>query len=474
MTDELKAWMLTPGQGQLKALTASQWLRGVQEARASTQTPQGVYASVSWVYRATRLRANALSRLPWELVREGGEPLDEPPFELDMQDIFWRTEAVRCLFGAAFWVKLNNGVLLKGLQYLNPTTMTFKRNRTTNALEGYRQEEFRKEWPLDEMVYIPLWNPDDDVTPGPAPAQVALVEAGLAMHANEFAAGFFEHGALPSILLTSKGPLVKGAAERIKETFRKAFSVKRQPWETGVLEAGMDVKQLTPPIRDLMVPELMAEVRQQIANAFEIPVTWLADSANYATAQNDTETFWTATMIPEAEMIAGAMNAQLWKPMGLELRFQWKEIEAIQAQEARKAESTSRLMAVAVSQFEAKLNGRDRTRFIIDAYWEQMGLDLTDAPDDEPEEPEPMPDMTPKEGDADVLPDTLPNVPATRAIELAEDDLLKWRRKVKNRGKACDFESEWIPEDLAYSIKMALDAAETEDDLLEAFEPPFV
>jgi len=302
------------------------------------------------------------------------------------------------------------------------------------------------------------------LTPGPAPAQVALVEAGLAKYANEFAAGFFENGALPMVLLTSKGPLVKGAAERIKAAFRKAFKVKHEPWETGVLEAGMDIKQLTPPLSDLMVPELMKEVRQQIANAFEIPVTWLEDSANYATSQSDDEKFWTATMIPEALMVAGMANRQLWAPMGLEFRFKFTDLEAIQAQEARKAEGTTRLMSVALEQ--EPLYGRERTIWVIDQYWDTMGLDMTKAP--RPEEPEPMPDMTPR--DDDEQEDTSP----TRAVELADLDLVKWRRKVRNRGKATDFESEWIPEDLAYSIKMALDVAETEVDRMAAFDPPFV
>lgn len=463
MADEVKAWMLGPSSGGLKAVSATQWLKQLAEREKDGNTPQGVYKAVAWVYRATRLRANALARISWELLGQNGEPLDEPPFEIDVFDLLWRTEAARCLFGAAFWLILNNPVMKTGLQYLHPSTMTFLRAKDTHALLGYEQLSFNKKWPLKEMVYLPLWNPEDDVTPGPAPAQVALVEAGLARYANEFAAGFFRDGALPMVLLTSKGPLVKGAAERIKETFRKAFKVARKPWETGVLEAGMDVKQLTPPIRDLMVPELMQEVRQQIANAFEIPVTWLEDADNRATGVNEDERFWTATMIPEAQRVAGMFNRQLWTPMGLEFRFKFTDLEAIQAQEARKAEATTRLMGMALEQ--EPLYGRERTIWVIDQYWDTMGLDMTKAP--EAAEPEPVPDMTPRDDEDD-------ETDAIRAVELADLDLVKWRRKVRNRGKAVGFESEWIPEDLAYSIKMALDISETEADRMAAFDPPFV
>ena len=464
MTDDVKAYVLGPSSGGLKAVSATQWLKQLAEREKDGNTPQGVYAVVSWVYRATRLRANALARIKWELLGPNGEPLDEPPFEIDMFDFLWRTEATRCLFGAAFWLILNNGMLKTGLQYLHPSTMTFKRNKQTHALEGYEQLAFNNKWPLDEMVYLPLWNPDDDVTPGPAPAQVALVEAGLARYANEFAAGFFRDGALPMVLLTSKGPLVKGAADRIRDTFNKIFKLKRHPWQTAVLEAGMDIKQLTPPIKDLMVPELMGEVRQQIANAFEIPVTWLEDADNRATGENEDERFWVATMIPDATRIAGMMNRQLWTPMGLEFRFKFGDLEAIQKQEQRKAEGASQLMGVALDQLP--LYGRERTIWVIDQYWDTMGLDMTKAP--KAEEPEPAPDMTPRDDDEQE------DVNPTRAVELADLDLGKWRRKVKKRGKGVDFESEWIPEDLAYSIKMALDVAETEADLLAAFDPPFV
>ncbi len=462
MTDELKAWMLGPSSGGLKAVSATQWLRWMKEHEKDGNTPQGVYAVVSWVYRATRLRANALARITWELLGPSGEPLDELPFEIDMFDLLWRTEATRCLFGAAFWLILNNGMLKTGLQYLHPNTMTFKRNKQTHALEGYEQLAFNKEWPLDEMVYLPLWNPDDDVTPGPAPAQVALVEAGMARYANEFAAGFFRDGALPMVLLTSKGPLVKGAADRIKDTFNKIFKVKRHPWQTAVLEAGIEIKQFTPPLDELMVPEFMKEVRQQIANAFELPVTWLEDADNRATGENEDERFWTATMIPSALKIAGMFNRQLWAPMGLEFKFKFGDLEAIQAQEARKAEAVSRLMTMALEQ--EPLYGRERTIWVIDQQWATI-MDMTKAP--EAEEPEPAPDMMLRDDEQE---DTDP----TRAVELADLDLTKWRRKVRNRGKGVDFESEWIPEDLAYSIKMALDVAETEADRMAAFDPPFV
>jgi len=464
MAEELKAYMLGPGTGGLKAVSATQWLRWLEEREKDGNTPTGVYKAVAWVYRATRLRANALARISWELLGPSGEPMDEPPFQIDMFDLLWRTEAARCLFGAAFWLILNNGMMKTGLQYLHPITMSFIREKNTHALRGYEQVSFNKRWPLEEMVYMPLWNPEDDVTPGPAPAQVALVEAGLAKYANEFAAGFFRDGALPMVLLTTPHdrPLVKGAAERIKATFNQIFKIKRRPWQTGVLEAGMDVKQLTPPIKDLMVPELMQEVRQQIANAFELPVTWLEDADNRATGVNEDERFWTATMIPEAQRVAGMMNRQLWEPMGLKFRFKFGDLEAIQAQEARKAEATTRLMGVALDQ--EPLYGRERTIWVIDQYWDTMGLDMTKAP--AAEEPEPVPDFTPQDADEDTDP--------TRAVELAELDLVKWRHKVKNRGRVCDFDSDWIPADLAYSIKMALDVAETEADRMAAFDPPFV
>ncbi len=419
------------GGAGLKALTLSRWLKWWNENRRDAGNVNTVYRQVAWVYRSVQLRAGAVSRIPWGFVR-GDTEADTP---LGFEDINWtrmlyQTEAALCLFGAAYLLKLHNGIIPTGLQWLNPQTMRIDREKQSDVPDmpgGFIQtnEGGQRKYNADQIVYFRLFNPDDDLGPGVAPAEVALTPSGQIRNTNIYTSSFFQNGALPAMLLTTDTSVPKLERGRMAAAWKKLFKGKRKAWQTAVLEFGLKAQQLSSPLKELVIAEIMTEMRKQIAAAFGIPQTMLEDAARMATAEINRISFWTETIFPEAEDIQDTMNEQLWKPFGVEWKFKYGEVEAVQQSEATKSKSLAILVREKI--------------YTIDEARAEMGK-------------EPM-----KEEDK-------PKVPAAfmqqkkdeeEPIDLIKaaimHDLHEWRRKVKRCG-ACEFDSGYIPKSTSANI----------------------
>ena len=88
-------------------------------------------------------------------------------------------------------------------------------------------------WLPREIVYQPLWGPDNDIDPGVAPALVATIAGGLNENSLRFAANFFEHGAIPPVILTSQGNVPDQEITRIRDMWQRLYGSVRNAWRTA-------------------------------------------------------------------------------------------------------------------------------------------------------------------------------------------------------------------------------------------------
>ena len=442
--------------------------------QSANPTTAEVFRSVSWMYRCVNLRSDTLSAIPHGLFREGEEePVEELPApyqDVDMERLLWLTEAARCLWGVSYWEKDAT------LHWLNPTTMAV--DVRNNELSGFHQTgKGNARWKPDELVYMPLFNPSDDLGPGIGPAQVALRASGLAGSLLQWAESFFAHGAVPLMLLTTEQNLNQDDPdlERIKAGWKKLFGGVVKAHDIAVLSKGLTPTVLSSPVKDLAIPDLSDEVREDLAACFGIPITMLQQAAaNYATAKEDVQSYHINTNFPEAGRIQSGMNRQLWKPLGYEFRFLTDEVEAIQQNEAEKAEGLTQLMGAVTDQLDKKVLTRDRAVFLAERLWDQMGMPFPeDIPDEEPE-PDPVPVIVQAPGEEPNGAPPQPTNPGTppeakRSLDAAtmmRKDISKWARKASKRGGDCPFESDNIPDWAAKTVHMRLLA-----DPETAFDP---
>jgi|GEM_PF-1302220 len=440
--NRIRAWIFGGDSPALRTVVSQEQFLALSSGERDVESVSSAvdaYNLVSWVYRCANLRAMALSAIPVEFWR-GDVQLDAPPVPVaDMAALLRDIEMSLCLHGAAYVLKQTRGRTLVGLQLLNAATVSVKADpfQGITAFEQHAGSTTLKFAP-EQMVYIRLYNAADDVGPGRAPARVALQAAQLAHNANRYVARFFENGAIPAVVLTTEQAMTETDAERVRTVWQKMFGGVARAWRTAILQRGLEPRVIGSQAKDLSVAPLLSEARQQIAVAFGIPQTLLEDAANFATAREHKLSFYYETVFPQARIIASAFNAQLFSQTGVEMRFDFNAVEAVQQDEATKAAALAQLVQLGIiSSDEAR---------------EELGYE----PRARASEAAPAEATQPAEA-----------VPAEAARDLA-----RWREKarraVKRSGSGdVDFESEHIPPWLYAAIRRRL----VDMDVQAAFAP---
>ncbi len=317
------------------------WVEQLQQADKVSSTAQA-FARVPLVFRAVRLRCNSLVRVPVHFYRGRAEV--EWPFAVRWRELLWRTEAAQLLAGAAYWLRLVNAYRLpKGPQWLNPFTMRVwyeqGERRFEQRLEGTRYPLDRPFWTEEDILYWSEFSPADDVGPGISPAAVALGDAQLMHSLAGFAGAFFENGAMPVTLLGLPATTPEPERERVENVLRRMLTGLRNAWRVLAVRAEIKPTLLTPPLRDLAIPELRHQAIDAVAWAFDIPRTmFMEDVANRATADNYFRQYITQTIVPRGELYQEVINSFL-APFGYTCRFCVDEMAEVQAEQGERAQA---------------------------------------------------------------------------------------------------------------------------------------
>lgn len=390
------------------------------------------YAKVPLIYRAVKMRCDALSSVPVHLYK--GETEVDWPFPCDMRDLIWRMEADLLGAGVATVLKLRNRVRVLDLQRLNPFTVAIHYDNAN----GLTFSQAGKVWPESDMVYVKEFSYSDDVTSGASTVQACLNDAGLMNYQTRFASRFFENGAMPIILISADGTLVEDETKRIQNFFSKLASGVGNAWRVLATRTKLTPAVVSQDLDKMTMPELYAQATSNIANAFGIPVTMFMGDDNYASADSHRMGFWQDVIRPRAKLIESAFNRQVFKPLGMELEFSFDEMDIFQTDEVERASAFATYVNAGVNPEVVK---------------EMLGIDA----------PEDMPFMSPKPEPVEV----------ENPIDVTAE-FEKWERKALKRlkeGKTadCEFESALIPEVVQDEIHNALKLCIEPDEVKRVF-----
>lgn len=425
------------------------------------------YVRVPWLNRAVDLRASAVAALPFAIVRENGEEYDTSD---DYQnkagcmpnpaETLYLVEAALSVLGRAYLFNLRNSRKSLDLRYLLPTSVEPVMD-VANGLTGFMRNVGARTYPLDVEDIVYFWKLDPFVELGPgnnSAGMAALSAAGVVYNVDEFAEKFFERGAIKVTLLTVKGAIQKEERERVKTWWQKVFTGISRAWSTDIVQAeAIEPVVVGEGIKELSDTSLTKEKREDIAAAFGIPMTllWSTQAGGLGgggvVAQDDFH-FYDKTIVPEAKFIAGVLTEQVFKPMGLRFVFRPETLDVFQADEAQRAQAFK-------TYTDAGLKKSVVARMLGLELPEGIEYDDLDGDDDEPEQPpqfgQEQPGQPPQPAPEFIAQQqAVAQAAAQRAMF---DDLRKWRRKAVKRGGVVDFESEYIPADLADAIDYAID-----------------
>lgn len=313
------------------------------------------YADVAYLYRAIQSRCAAISDLPyaWHYGDAEEELEHEPtlPFDLNLRKLLYQIELHLLLFGAAYVLPEKNPFgVVKELVTLYPPTVQPQFD-PDNGLTGFTRNAGTRTvtFAPDELVYIWLPPHAAEVGHGVGEAQVALRAAGILANIDEFARRFFAQGAInPTVISVPQGTL-DADKERLTAWYKRMWSGMKNAFSVTAITGDLKVNQIGYPVNQLATPELTTRAREDIATALGIPQSFMTSSAaNYATARQDDLNFYGKTVIPRAEIIAEALNKQLFGAWSLTLCWHPERLESYQAQETEKAQSLVSLVQAGI------------------------------------------------------------------------------------------------------------------------------
>lgn len=444
------------------------------------------YAAAVWAYSCIKLRADTVAGVPLELVDGDGEPMpDHPlqkmiddvnPYTMNRGDLLRATESAYNIWGVGYWLmqrawSVGAGAVVQStprwLQWLNPQTVEVKGGGPA-GIESFEQRigADTREFSPRDVVYFRNFHPSNDIG-GLSPLSVALSEINADLNATAFVSAFFANDARPGGLLTTDQRMMDPDVERTRTWWQKLFGGAKNKWKVGIVGGGLQWQEIGYPIKDLVLRELREEDRRAIAAVFRVPPTLAGawESANYATAREETARFYEGTIVPQLDYYAEVMNWSIVTQypdlveMGAELRWDLSSVSALQ-------ENTSEVAQRAVTLYSGDLVTRNEAR-------EMIGLDTTPDGDQYKSEvgmaqareiagAQPAPQDNPRDNPQD-------NDPAVKA---ALDELGKAERFYSRRGMSPGrpFRWEHVPGSVVKALKRGLAAAETDAARRDVFE----
>jgi HK97 family phage portal protein len=401
-----------------------------------------LYAQVPYLFRLVQIRCDTLSGVPIKLY--SGEEEKEWPYPTDITELIWKWEASALLAGAAYGeIVANNSGYRQDVLYRNPFDMTVKYE---NGLIKIKQNSSGAEWVNDlksgtyEMIYLAEFDPSQDILPGVGSGKAANMDAKLLFALSKFPEAYFEGGAMPVTLLGIDST-DRGEISRVEEWFkRSATAIKNAFRVLGIRAGSITPTTLTPPIKDLAMPELSDLAKHNMSVAFGVPKTLLdSEAANYATAVEDRKSFYQETIMPRARTFEAVLNRQLLEREGLRLEFAFNELELFQDDENVRADLVLKYVQAGLPvELALDLAGKDMTD-------EQMDM-LTDKQDEDKDRNERNPVIQELE----------------RWMRMAE-------KRVKEGKSIREFETDIIPSSLHGAITGALENVKTVDDVRHIF-----
>jgi hypothetical protein len=355
------------------AKTLNPWdLDNYQEAWTSfsgqPQSPQQEqWSRVAAAFRAFNLKANTVAGVPFSLFSKSGEEYDNSnewenkvKFLPNPQEIL-RLDTLSLMASNTFYnLKtsdalgyrtrgLYNAIFSSFTPYVNPVTaqLDYIERRIGSHTERYTPDDKRliRAWRLDHTTEVlPSQNTE---------AKAILSSAGIIANQDAWVEHFYKRGGIKATLVALKG-LIQGS--ETKEEAEKGWS----QWLKGIGKwfgrpariynaEAIDIKPIGAGVDDMKDNKIYEQAIANIAMGTGMPLSLLlANSANYATAQEEKATWYDNDIIPMCKWIAFEYNRQLWEPLGFYMQFQPQTLDPNQQDETEKADAISQYIDIIV------------------------------------------------------------------------------------------------------------------------------
>jgi portal protein len=426
----------------LSQFPAEAWTSVIEAVGSGTRTT-AAYKKVPWLYRGVNARADAIANMPrsWEVNGKEVE-VHDLPFELDVNTFYNEIEGDLTLFGAAYvWTDWPKPLATRRIARLIPSSIKPKYTREA-GLVGFERTVGSNKVELSLQEVAPIWLPnrEKEVGPGTPPGQAALRAAGALDFIDTYVEKFFEQGTVSPVIIGLDDTAEDQDVERIENWFKRKLTGIANAFGAVAVRSSVTPHKLAQNELDkLALKDLNDQKREDISTALGVPQTMLfSNAANYATANQDAFNWYELTINPESVRIDQALDARLWRGLGIRVRSRPERLEMYQEREAEKASKMTTFY--------------DRAIVTKNEVRKQAGWDPVAGGDEF----------------IDV------STPAASASTDAVVEGKQWMRKAVNRlkaGKSLDFPFTTIAisEEVGNIIRSALKPCKTVDEIKQVF-----
>lgn len=355
---------------------------------------------VPWLYRGLEYRANGVASVPFAIYKGDAEfdTSEDWQNKIEIMPDPWtllrKLEKSMTLFNYGYLAQPKNPYgIAKELRYLVPSTM--KPIITEDGGLTHFERKLRGktiEMGIDEVVYF--WG-DDPYTeighPQSSPATAAMAAAGVLMNVDEFAAAFFERGAIKATILAVPQGTQKDERDALSKWYSGIMTGISNAFSTKVLNAdAVTATVIGEGLEGLENTTLSKDKKEDISTALGIALSKMfPTTATDSNRAEDEKSYLNDTIVPQTRFYEGILNKQVFDDLGLKWKFQPQQMDLFQEDEQKRADAFSKYVAAV---------GRDKASIIA----EMLGLELPDQydyPDLDSEPIEQMPITVPQNND---------------------------------------------------------------------------
>ncbi|MCS7045392.1 MAG: phage portal protein [Gemmataceae bacterium] len=174
--------------------------------------------------------------------------------------------------------------------------------------------EFRgrvvQHFPPERIIHFRMPDPRDPYCAGLSPLRACFEQVALASEYAAMKRSVYDNAALPSVVLTPEDGIGREESDRLERQWQRKFE-RGGRGRLFVAESRMQVTLLSQSMGDLAALADMRATKEDIANAFQVPLPFLSGDTNLANMQAADHLHKTLAILPRLRRRDEKLNEQL-------------------------------------------------------------------------------------------------------------------------------------------------------------------